>query len=93
MILFDISLFFLDSLNPVTVAEVIAAVFLAERVAAGEGLGCSTSSGRRVAPTPVGRCPAPEAPAGGRELQLVGQSWECPAPEAPARGGKLQLLG
>ena len=60
MILFDISLFFLDSLNPVTVAEVIAAVFLAERVAAGGGLGCSTSSGRRVAPTPVRRRPAPQ---------------------------------
>ena len=92
MILLDISLVFLDSLNPVTVAGVIAAVFLAERVADGEGFGCSTSPGRRVAP-PVGRCPAPEAPAGGRELQLVGQSRECPDPEAPARGGKLQLLG
>ena len=91
MILLDISLFFLDSLNPV--AGVIAAVFLAERIAACGGLECSTSSGRRVAATPMGRCSAPEAPAGGRVLQLVGQSWECPAPEGSARGRKLQLLG
>ena len=93
MILFAISLFFLDSWNPGTVAGVVAAVFLAERVAAGGGLGCSTSSGRRVAPTSVARCTTPEAPIGGGELQLVGQSRECPAPEAPARGGKLQVLG
>ena len=92
MILLDISLFFLDSLNPVTVAGVIAAEFIAERVAAGGGLGCSASSGRRVAPTPVRMCPASKAPAGGRELQLVGQSRECPAPEAPAIGGSLWLL-
>ena len=63
MILLDISLFFLDSLNPVS-------VFLAERAAAAGGLGYRPSSGRRMTPTPVRRCPAPEVPAGGRELQL-----------------------
>ena len=45
MILLDISCFFLESLNPVSVSELIAAVFLAERAAASGDLGCSTSSG------------------------------------------------
>ena len=74
MILLDISVFFLDSLNPVSVSGMIAAVFLAGRAAAGGSLGCSASSGRRRASTPVRRCPAPEVPAGGGELQLRGQS-------------------
>ena len=70
MILLDIRQVSLDSLNPVSVSGVNASVFFAGRAPAGGGLGCSTSSGRRVASTQVRRCPAKEAPAGGRELQV-----------------------
>ena len=45
MILLDISLFFLDSLNPVSVSEAIAAVFLAERAAASGGWGAAPGPG------------------------------------------------
>ena len=75
MILLDISLFFLDSLNPVSVSGAIAAVFLAERAAAGGGLGCGTSYGRRMEPTPVRRFAAQEAPAGGEPWGRAGSIW------------------
>ena len=85
MILFDISLFFLDSLNPVSVSGVIDAVFLAERAAAGGAWG--------AAPAPGGGLHQPQW--GGVELQkLLHEEETCSclgrsaAPEAPT-GGKL----
>ena len=85
MLLRDISLFFIDSLNPVSVSGVNASVFFAGRAPAGGGLGCSTSSGRRMAPTPVRRrSAAQEAPAGGKPLggqEAAGQGDQHEGPE------------
>ena len=72
MILLDISVLFLYSWNPVSILEVIAAVFLQKELQLVEARGAALARGLGV--TNSSRCPVPETPASpgeGQEAQVL----------------------